>query len=230
MTLLGIYLKTCTLWIYSWLWGHLLRVHQGHEHLQSSEGVGPGIAESCGTELWKVVLTKEAEHTQHPGVLHRLGKEPHVRGAHDVILTVDKCRIPLHKPLKIHVVASWQRSLQQTSETAGAKVRGGEQNRFETRMHWWWSGGDWVKQQLLDCWLIPGVWFVRPTKTYWLIQINDLSVFKFIFGFKELDFHTQLPICINLQCKQVILISMQCEINICCKYTEKSVGDWDRII
>lgn len=58
--------------------GHLLWVYQGHEHLHSSEGVRPCIAESCGAVLGQVVLSEEAVYTQHPGVLHRLGKDPHM--------------------------------------------------------------------------------------------------------------------------------------------------------
>lgn len=56
----------------------LLWIYQGHEHLHSSEGVGPGVAKSCGTMLGQVVLSEEAVYTQHPWVLHRLGKDPYM--------------------------------------------------------------------------------------------------------------------------------------------------------
>lgn len=69
---------------------HSPRVDQGHEHLQASEGVRPGVAESCGAVLRQVVLSEETVDTQHPRVLHRLGKDPHVRRAPDVIMTVDE--------------------------------------------------------------------------------------------------------------------------------------------
>lgn len=99
--------------------GHLLWVYQGHERLHASEDVGPGVAQSGGAVLGQVVLSKEAVHTQNPGVLHRLRKDPHVRGTPDVIMTVDEQCVPLHEPLEVHMVASWQRSLQ-TSNWQGS--------------------------------------------------------------------------------------------------------------
>lgn len=91
--------------------GNLLRVYQGHERLHASEGVWPGIAQSCGAVLGQVVLPEEAVYRQHPRVLHRLGKDPHVRRAPYVIVTVNKQCVPLHKPLKVHVVANGQGGL-----------------------------------------------------------------------------------------------------------------------
>lgn len=61
--------------------------------------------------LGQVVLSEEAVYTQHPGVLHRLGKDPHVRGAPNVIMTVNEQCVPLHEPLKVHMVASGQGGL-----------------------------------------------------------------------------------------------------------------------
>lgn len=90
---------------------HLLRVYQGHERLHPGEGVGPGVAESHRAVFGQVVLSEEAIDTQHPGVLHRLGEDPHVRGAPDVVMTVDEQRVPLHQPLEVDVVASWQGGL-----------------------------------------------------------------------------------------------------------------------
>lgn len=75
--------------------------------------------------LGQVVLSEEAVDTQHPGVLHRLGKDPHVRGAPDVIMTVDKQRVPLHQPLKVHVVARWQGGLQNKQEAQWGQRSGG---------------------------------------------------------------------------------------------------------
>lgn len=60
------------------LTAHLLWVYQGHEDLHASEGVGPGVAEGRGAVLGQVVLSEEAVDAQHPGVLHGLGKDPHV--------------------------------------------------------------------------------------------------------------------------------------------------------
>lgn len=58
--------------------------------------------------LGQVVLPQEAVQAQHPWVLHRLGKDPHVRGAPDVVVAVDQARVPLHQPLEVHVVAGRQ--------------------------------------------------------------------------------------------------------------------------
>lgn len=69
----------------------------------------------------QVVSSEEAVKAQHPGVLHRLGEEPHVRGAPDVVVTVNEQRIPLHKPLEVHMVNSWQRGLQQVDDITGGK-------------------------------------------------------------------------------------------------------------
>lgn len=59
----------------------------------------------------QVVLAEETVKAKHPGVFHRLCKDPHMRGTPNVILTVDKQGVPLHEPLEIYVVANWQRSL-----------------------------------------------------------------------------------------------------------------------
>ena len=75
--------------------------------------------------LGQVVLPEEAVHTQHPGVLHGLGEDPHVGGAPDVVVAVDQERVPLHEPLEVHVVASGLCGLR-TKQVAqrGGKVRG----------------------------------------------------------------------------------------------------------
>lgn len=57
---------------------HLLGIYQWHEHLHPGKGVRPGEAESCRAMLGQVVLSEEAVYAQHPWVLHRLGKDPHV--------------------------------------------------------------------------------------------------------------------------------------------------------
>lgn len=103
---------------------HLLRVHQGHERLHPGEGVGPGVAESRRAVFGHVVLSEETVHTQHPGVLHRLGEDPHVRGAPDVVMTVDEQRVPLHQPLEVDVVASWQGGLRTSKWHSRVKGQG----------------------------------------------------------------------------------------------------------
>lgn len=101
--------------------GHLLRVDHRHERLHAGEGVRPGVAEGRGTMLGQVVLTEEAVETQHPGVLHRLGKDPHMRRAPDVVVTVDEQCVPLHEPLEVHGVAGRQGRLEQRGARRGQR-------------------------------------------------------------------------------------------------------------
>lgn len=108
------------------VWGHLLRVYHGHKHLHSSEGIWPDIAESRGAVLGQVFLSEEAVYTQHPGVLHRLGKDPHVWGAPNVIMTVNEQCIPLHEPLEIHMVARGQGDLQTSKRHSRGKGMGSD--------------------------------------------------------------------------------------------------------
>lgn len=85
----------------------LLGVHQRHDWLEPSEGIGPGIAEGRGTMLGQVLLPQETEQTEDPGVFDRLSEYPDVGWALHIIMAVDQDRIPLHQPLKIHTVGQW---------------------------------------------------------------------------------------------------------------------------
>lgn len=54
----------------------LLWIHQWHNGLEPSEGIGPGIAEGSGAVLGQVFLSEKTEETEHPGVFDRLSKYP----------------------------------------------------------------------------------------------------------------------------------------------------------
>lgn len=82
----------------------LLWVYQGHDGLQPSEGIRPGVAEGCGAVFGQVLLPQETEEAEDPGVFDRLSKYPDMGRALHVIMAIDQDCVPLHQPLQIHAV------------------------------------------------------------------------------------------------------------------------------
>lgn len=77
----------------------------------------------------QVVLAQQAIETEHPGVLDRLGKDPHVGRALDVIVAVDQHGVPLKQPLQVHLVAQRKSGLKRglgigRQEGQGLEVEG----------------------------------------------------------------------------------------------------------
>lgn len=108
-----------------------LGIDQRHEHLHASEGVRPGEAEGGGAVFRQVVLPQEAVQAQHPRVLHRLGEDPHVRRAADVVVAVDQPRVPLHQPLQVYMVASRQGGgLEEKARQSGGGVKGQDESEL----------------------------------------------------------------------------------------------------
>lgn len=64
--------------------------------------------------LREVIRPKEAIEAEHPGVLHRLSEDPHMRRALYIIVAVYQACVPLYQPLQVHVMTHGQGGLQRT--------------------------------------------------------------------------------------------------------------------
>lgn len=62
----------------------------------------------------EVLWPKEAIEAEHPGILHRVGEDPHVRGTLYIIVAVNQAGVPLYQPLKVHVMTHGQGGLHRT--------------------------------------------------------------------------------------------------------------------
>lgn len=64
----------------------------------------------------QVLLSQEDMKTEHPWVLHALGKDPDMAGALHVIRTAHQTSCPLHQPLQVNMVAERQSGLKVEKE------------------------------------------------------------------------------------------------------------------
>lgn len=65
----------------------------------------------------QVLLPQEDVQTEHPRVLHALGKDPDVAGALHVVGTAHQSSRPLDQPLEVNMVAERQGGLTEGKES-----------------------------------------------------------------------------------------------------------------
>lgn len=92
---------------------HVLGVHQWEQKLQAGENIRPGVSQGNGAVFRQILLAQEDVQTEHPGILHTLGKNPDMAGALHVIRAAHQPGRPLHQPLQVHMVAERQGGLRE---------------------------------------------------------------------------------------------------------------------